>query len=81
MSGKNLKEYRGMNPLELQEQVEKLKNSLYQMRTQRKFGQLKDTSSIKKARRDIARLFSVLEEKGRREAGAAKGAGAADQGA
>ena len=63
MSRKDLKEFRKMNPLEMREQINKLKTSFYHDRLQVKLGQMKDNSTLSRARKDIARLLTLLNQK------------------
>ena len=63
MSKKNLEELRKFSKSELKERLEGLKSSLYQLRMQLKMGQLKNISSIGEARKDIARIMTLMRQK------------------
>jgi len=61
-------ELREMTMEELQQKGQELKRKLFNLRFQRATGELDNTAELKKTRRDIARLMTVLGEHGR-EAG------------
>jgi large subunit ribosomal protein L29 len=52
---------------ELTEELEKLGKEIFNLRFQRASGQLENTSRFRQARRDIARIKTVLGERQRRE--------------
>ncbi len=63
MSRKNLEEWKKLSTAELNERLEELKNVLLRLRIQWKLGQLKNTSSIKETKKDIARLMTLMCQK------------------
>ena len=56
-------ELRNLSKQELQEKTRELKKSLYEMRSQVATGRIEKPSKIKDARRDIARILTVMREK------------------
>lgn len=54
---------RQMSIGELQQKLDELRTELYRLRVQQSVAQLKDTSSLKMIRRNIARIQTVLNEK------------------
>ena len=68
------KDLRGNSPEELQSTIRKLREDLFKNRMKRVTNQLENTMLIRHARRDIARVNTVLAEKLRAAAPAA-GAG------
>jgi large subunit ribosomal protein L29 len=61
---------RSRTPDELAEQVETLGKEIFNLRFQRASGQLENTARVRQARRDIARIKTIL---GERQRAAAKG--------
>jgi len=61
---------RSRTPDELTEQVETLGKEIFNLRFQRASGQLENTARVRQARRDIARIKTIL---GERQRAAAKG--------
>jgi large subunit ribosomal protein L29 len=61
---------RSRTPDELVEQVETLGKEIFNLRFQRASGQLENTARVRQARRDIARIKTIL---GERQRAAAKG--------
>ncbi len=55
---------------ELSELLEDLQKAAFNLRFQRASGQLENTAEIRRVRRDIARIKTVLGEKSRAAAGA-----------
>lgn len=55
-------ELRNLSRQELREKAAALKKSLFEMRTQRSTGRIEKPSKIKEARRDIARILTILNE-------------------
>ena len=55
---------------ELSELLEDLQKAAFNLRFQKASGQLENTAEIRKVRRDIARVRTVLGEKSRAAAGA-----------
>jgi len=59
---------RGRTPDELVEQMETLGKEIFNLRFQRASGQLENTARVRQARRDIARIKTILGERGRQAA-------------
>lgn len=57
------REIRAMSDSQLLDLFEDKKEELYTLRQNFTIGELKDTSAIKKARREIARILTVLRER------------------
>jgi large subunit ribosomal protein L29 len=63
--------FRQMTVDELDDQLAKLKKEQFNLRFQRASGQLENTARVREVRRDIARVKTVLAQKGDpRKAGA-----------
>lgn len=58
-----IKEIRGMETDAILDTLEDLKVEMYTYRIQKETGELKDTTTFRKTRRDIARLRTVLRER------------------
>ncbi len=56
-------EIREMSIAELRERIELSKNALDNMKINHTISPLEDTSKIKKARKDIARMMTILAQK------------------
>jgi large subunit ribosomal protein L29 len=56
---------RGRTPDELAEQMELLGKEIFNLRFRRASGQLENTARVRQARRDIARIQTVLGERQR----------------
>jgi len=56
------KELRDLSEEELLEKEKQLRRELFNLRFQKESGQLGDTSLIKKAKRDLARVLTILRE-------------------
>ena len=56
---------RGRTPDELSEQAENLGKEIFNLRFQRASGQLENTARVRQARRDIARIKTILGERQR----------------
>ena len=48
---------------ELNDQIYSLKEQLFNLRRKKAVGQLEDLSEIKRVRKDIARIYTVLKER------------------
>jgi large subunit ribosomal protein L29 len=59
---------RTRTPDELTEQMETLGKEIFNLRFQRASGQLENTARVRQARRGIARIKSILGERGRQAA-------------
>ncbi|MBU1062041.1 MAG: 50S ribosomal protein L29 [Candidatus Omnitrophica bacterium] len=60
-------ELRNLTKQELEQKLDALKKSLFEMRTQASTGRVEKPSKIGQARRDIARILTVLREKPKQE--------------
>ncbi len=58
---------RAMTPDQLDEQIAKLKKEQFNLRFQRATGQLENTSRVREARRDVARIKTVQGQRRRGE--------------
>lgn len=67
-------EMRDMSYEDLIEEMEDLREELYRLRFQKTVGQLEDSNLIRYAKRDIARILTVLRERELAEELAAAGA-------
>jgi large subunit ribosomal protein L29 len=80
MKGVRAKDLRGNDPEELRSTVRKLQEDLFKARLKKNTNQLENTMSIRNARRDIARVNTVLAERLRdKSAAAAKPAAKAEK--
>jgi large subunit ribosomal protein L29 len=66
------KDLRGNEAAELERTLKKLREDLFQDRLKHNTNQLENTMAIRNTRRDIARISTVLAEKSRQAAVAAK---------
>jgi large subunit ribosomal protein L29 len=57
------KELRELSAEELKEKIDSLKKGLMQLRFQHKTGKLERQSALKEARRDIARVKTLIRDK------------------
>jgi large subunit ribosomal protein L29 len=62
------KDLRGKTPIELKEELLKLRREQFNLRMQRATGQMARPDQFGKVRKDIARVKTVLGEKARAEA-------------
>jgi large subunit ribosomal protein L29 len=58
-----ISEMRELTDEELNRELENLKERLFQLRFQLELGQLKNTSSLKMVKKDIARIKTILKER------------------
>ncbi len=58
-----IKEVRELSSEELNNQVYSLKEQLFNLRRKKAVGQLENLNEIKRVRKDIARVYTVLREK------------------
>jgi len=65
MKAMKASDLRGRTPDELNDQAETLGRELFNLRFQRASGQLENTARVRQARRDIARIKTVLGERQR----------------
>jgi len=63
MKKKDFENLKNMTVEELESKVRDLREKLFNLKIERERGQLKDTSSIKHTRRDIARVLTLLKSK------------------
>jgi large subunit ribosomal protein L29 len=64
--------YREMSTEELEDQLDQFRTELFNLRVQNTTKELQDTSKIPQARREIARILTLLDEKRRGEAAGSK---------
>jgi large subunit ribosomal protein L29 len=72
VKGLNAKDLRGNEPTELRSTLRKLEEDLFKNRLKKTTNQLENTALIRNARRDIARVNTVLAQRLRTEAVASK---------
>jgi large subunit ribosomal protein L29 len=72
MKGLQAKDLRGNEPVELRGTVRKLEEDLFKNKLKKVTNQLENTMLLRQARRDIARVNTVLAEKLRSGAAPAK---------
>jgi large subunit ribosomal protein L29 len=65
MKGMKPGDLRSQTPDQLTEQMEMLGKEIFNLRFQRASGQLENTARVRQARRDIARIKTVLGERQR----------------
>ena len=58
----NVKELRDKTPVELEEQLKKLKEELFNLRFQHAINQLENPKRIKAVKKDIARISTIIKE-------------------
>lgn len=58
-----IKELRDLSDKQLSDLYEDKKQDMYKLRENHAIGELKDTSQIRKTRRDVARLLLVMRER------------------
>ncbi|WP_010137484.1 50S ribosomal protein L29 [Oceanicola sp. S124] len=63
------KELREKTPDQLREELAELKKAQFNLRFQQATGQLENAAQMRKARRDAARVLTVLNEKAAQAAG------------
>ncbi len=63
----NATEIRGMSKEEILEKIDGLEEELFNLRFQKKMGQLNNTSRIKLAKKELARAKTVLNEQTEKE--------------
>jgi large subunit ribosomal protein L29 len=79
VKGLNAKDLRGNDPEELNRTRAKLAEDLFKNRLKKNTNQLENTMLIRSARRDIARVNTVLNERLRAEAANKSGASAKEK--
>ena len=63
MSNMNVEEIRSLETSEIENQVKDLKQQLFTLRFQHATGQLENPNELKKIRKTIARMLTVLEQR------------------
>lgn len=63
MKTKNVADYRGLEVKTLREKLEEAKDSLFQKKLQHSLGKLENPAAITLARREIARIQTIITEK------------------
>jgi large subunit ribosomal protein L29 len=59
----DIKDIRKLSDEKLSDQLEDLKEGLFNLRFQQAFGQLEDQNSINRSKRDVARVKTVIRER------------------
>ena len=59
----DVRELRELPEDRLLNELEDLKESLFNLRFQKSFGQLEDPNALRRAKRDVARILTVLRER------------------
>jgi large subunit ribosomal protein L29 len=59
----NVKELRDLADDKLADALEDQKEAMFNLRFQKGFGQLEDPNALRRARRDIARILTVIRER------------------
>lgn len=59
----DIQEIRKLSDEKLLDQLEDVKEALFNLRFQKSFGQLEDMNSIRRAKRDVARVLTVIRER------------------
>jgi large subunit ribosomal protein L29 len=72
VKGLSVKDLSGNEPTELRSTLRKLEEDLFKNRLKKTTNQLENTALIRNARRDIARVNTVLAQRLRTEAAASK---------
>mgnify|MGYP000558705031 CR=1 FL=1 len=60
---KKMQELRKYTDTEIESKIFELKQEIFNLRFKQATGQLTDTARVKKARKQIARLFTILTER------------------
>ncbi|HLU10421.1 MAG TPA: 50S ribosomal protein L29 [Oceanobacillus sp.] len=59
----DVRDIRKLSDEKLYDQLEDSKEALFNLRFQKAFGQLEDSNAIRRARRDVARVLTVIRER------------------
>jgi large subunit ribosomal protein L29 len=59
----DIRDIRKLSDEKLLDQLEDLKEALFNLRFQKAFGQLEDSNSVRRAKRDVARVLTVIRER------------------
>lgn len=63
----DIKEIRDLSTEDLNQEVEDLKDELFNLRFQQAVGQLDDTASLRTVKKTIARILTVINERSQSE--------------
>jgi large subunit ribosomal protein L29 len=63
MAAKKIDDIRAMSPDQMEDEILNLKKERFNLRFQRATGQLENTSRLREARREIARIKTVAAQK------------------
>jgi len=67
MAGKHFRELENLTPVELEQRLAELRDQLFQNRFKNSMRQLDDPLKIRSARRDIARVLTLLGREAAKE--------------
>ena len=59
----DIRELRELPEDRLLNELEDLKESLFNLRFQKSYGQLEDPNALRRAKRDVARILTILRER------------------
>lgn len=59
----NIRDLRQLPDERLLDELEDLKEALFNLRFQKSFGQLEDPNALRRAKRDVARILTVIRER------------------
>jgi large subunit ribosomal protein L29 len=59
----DIRDIRKLSDEKLLDELEDLKEGLFNLRFQKAFGQLEDSNAIHRSKRDVARLLTVIRER------------------
>lgn len=59
----NIRDLRQLPDDRLLDELEDLKEALFNLRFQKSFGQLEDPNALRNAKRDVARILTVIRER------------------
>lgn len=59
----DVRELRQLPDDRLMNELEDLKESMFNLRFQKSYGQLEDPNALRRAKRDVARILTVLRER------------------
>jgi len=59
----NSRDLRQLPDERLFDELEDLKESLFNLRFQKSFGQLEDPNALRRAKRDVARILTIVRER------------------
>jgi len=70
---KNISEYRNKTVDELRQEENSMRKELFNLRFQKVTGEIENPQRIKRVRKDIARVLTVINEKSNADRGKTKG--------